>query len=291
MSRPRMPLRAAFPPPLPPGRAGDPGVVEPDGPFQRLWGDRLALMGGPAAILLQIAHPLVGAGVVEHSDYRSRPGHRLLATLDATLAITFGDREQAAAAAAAVGGRHRRVRGTLPSAVGEFPAGTPYSAGDPDLALWVYATLVRTSLRVHERYRAPLGAAERERYYRESKAFALTFRVPPGHLPGSWAQFCAYFDSVLPRLAVTPAVLDVARDLLVPRLTPPVPGAGVLLRAVTADLLPDAARRSYSLPLTAARRAQVAALTAATRRLWPRAPRALREVPHVRQCEERLRAG
>ena len=291
VSRPRLPLSACFPPAPPPGRPGDPGLVEQGGPFQRLWGDRLVLVGGPAAILLQIAHPLVGAGVTRHSDYRSRPGHRLLATLHATLAVTFGDEAQARAAVAAVGRRHTAVRGDLPAAVGGFPAGSAYDATDPSLAPWVHATPVRTALRVHERYRGPLAPGEREAYYEESKAFARSFRVPEGHLPATWAQFERYFEGVLPRLAVTPAVLDVARDLVVPRLAPPAPGAGVLLRAVTADLLPEPVRRLYSLPLTGARRAQVAALAAATRRLWPHAPRAVREVPHARRCGERVRAA
>ncbi|WP_345713481.1 oxygenase MpaB family protein, partial [Kineococcus glutinatus] len=68
MSRPRLPVRALFPPPLPPGVPGDRGLVPQGGQFQRLWGQRIVLAGGPAAIMLQIAHPLVGAGVVQHSD-------------------------------------------------------------------------------------------------------------------------------------------------------------------------------------------------------------------------------
>ncbi|MDP9429253.1 MAG: DUF2236 domain-containing protein [Actinomycetota bacterium] len=117
------------------------------GPGSEVWRigrERVLLLAGPAALLMQIAHPLVAAGVDEHSDFRIRPLHRLRATLDATLTMTFGDRDQAAEAAARIRSRHRRVTGCTRDAVGAFPAGTGYRADDPQLARWVVAILVWT---------------------------------------------------------------------------------------------------------------------------------------------------
>ena len=50
----------------------------------------LLLGAGPRALLLQIAHPLVAAGVADHSDFRSDPWRRLDGTLRSYLRIIYG---------------------------------------------------------------------------------------------------------------------------------------------------------------------------------------------------------
>lgn len=97
----------------------------------RIGRERALLAGGAAALLLQLAHPLVAAGVAEHSDFTADPLHRLRATLDATITIAFGDRAQAAAAAGRVGARDRTVFGRTPAEVGHFPEGSRYRAKTP----------------------------------------------------------------------------------------------------------------------------------------------------------------
>src|SRR5438093_12192393 len=84
---------------LEPGQAGDPGLFGPGSVVWRVGRERVLLAGGPAALLLQLAHPLVAEGVAAHSGFEREPLQRLMATLDATLTITFGDRAQAEAAA------------------------------------------------------------------------------------------------------------------------------------------------------------------------------------------------
>ena len=121
--------------------------------------------------MLQVAHPLVGAGVAQHSNYRKDPWGRLFRTLDRTTAIVFGDSEEAEQAASAVWNLHGKVKGTS-------DAGVAYRARDPKLLLWVHATLVDTSLLVYDRYVARLSIAERERYYEEQKAMGEAFGVP-----------------------------------------------------------------------------------------------------------------
>src|SRR6059058_4391825 len=104
--------RIGVPPPEP-GEPGDPGLFGPGSMVWRIGRERALLLGGPAALLLQLAHPLVAAGVAAHSDFRRDPFARLRATLDSVLTISYGDRSQAEAAAEAVAATHRRVRGRL----------------------------------------------------------------------------------------------------------------------------------------------------------------------------------
>ncbi|NAZ78360.1 DUF2236 domain-containing protein, partial [Kineococcus sp. T13] len=277
---PRLPLRAAFPPPPAPGRPGDPGVCAPGGVFRAVTAERATVLGGPAAILLQVAHPLVAEGVAAHSDYTAGPAHRLLATLQAALTVTFGDTEQARAAAREVGAQHARVRGTTRTAVPGTPAGTPYRAGDPQLALWVHATLVHTARRVVERYVGRrLDADERERHWQGSKPFARLFAVTPAVLPGSAADFEEYWRGAVESLVVTDAARAIARDVLTQRTSPPLPGVAALARSVTADLLPPRVADAYDLPRTPGRRASAAALRALLRTARPVLPRRVAQWP------------
>jgi len=111
----------------------DVGLFGPDSLTWRVNREQALLLGGGRALLLQLAHPLVAAGVADHSDFRSDPLRRLRRTLDATLAMIFGTTAEAEAAAAGVRAVHERVTGTLRTRVGRFDAGTPYRAEDPAL--------------------------------------------------------------------------------------------------------------------------------------------------------------
>src|SRR5438270_2462341 len=123
-------------PPLGAGAPGDPGLFGPQSMIWNVARERVLVAAGPAALLMQLAHPLVAAGVAAHSDFRRDPFARLRSTLDATLKISFGDTAQAHRAATRVMTVHRRVRGRLGERVGRFPAGTTYDATDPRLAMW-----------------------------------------------------------------------------------------------------------------------------------------------------------
>jgi len=110
------------------------------------------VLGGGAATLLQVAHPLVAAGVVRHSAYRGDLWQRLERTLRALYLITFGTNEEAERAAEAVQAVHARVHGRIDVQLGCFPPGTRYSASDPELMLWVHGALVEASLAVYQRF-------------------------------------------------------------------------------------------------------------------------------------------
>ena len=266
-------VRLTLAPELPAGDAGDPGLFAPDSMTWVVARERALLLGGPAAVLLQLAHPLVAAGVAQYSDFGADPTRRLVATMNVSLAVMFGDRRQAAQAAARVRRRHERVTGVLPAAHGRWPAGTPFRAADPALAMWVFSTLVTVGLDSYELFVGPLTRADRCRYYDESAPFAAAFGVVPPVLPAGYAEFEDYYRSTLhDQVAIGAAARDVVRGLFTRWLgvLPVSPAAPVL----AALLLPDHVRRGYRLPPVP--RAVAWPVRQAVRRL----PRAVRYWPH-----------
>src|SRR6266540_2303101 len=102
-------LLRGFPRRLPPGRPGDPGLYGPGSVTWRVNGEGVLMLGGPRALLMQIAHPSVAAGVARFSDFPADAFARLWRTLDAMLAVSFGDSEQATRAVEGVTAVHRRI--------------------------------------------------------------------------------------------------------------------------------------------------------------------------------------
>src|SRR5438309_9660593 len=107
-----------------------PGLYSDDSITRRVNRENVLFLGGGRALLMQLAHPKVAAGVDDHSDFRTHPIRRLRRTVLMTMAIVFGARETALAAAGAVNQVHARVR------VHDF------RARDPNPPVWVRATLV-----------------------------------------------------------------------------------------------------------------------------------------------------
>lgn len=233
---------------------------------RRVGGEAVLLLGGGRALLMQLAHPLVARGVAEHSDFEADPLRRLLRTLRTTYAIAFGTEDEALAAAGRVNAMHAGV------------AGPGYRADDPDLLLWVHATLVDTALLVHARFVGSLDRAGEERYYREMTRMAELFGLPPERQPPDLDAFRAYVAAMVATLEVG----EPARALVPKLFRPPVPPAAPLMllqREVTAGLLPPRLRRQYGLRWNAAREAALRTAAAASRSLLPRLPPALRRPP------------
>jgi uncharacterized protein (DUF2236 family) len=227
------------------------GYFAPESVIRRVGNSPLVpLLGGGPAVLLQVAHPLVATGVVEHSDYHNDLWRRLLRTLRALYLITYGTKEEAERAGQAVEAVHRHVRGRTTRALGPFPAGTAYSAADPQLMLWVHATLVECSLGIYHRFVAPLSADEQERYYREMALVARLFGTPEDVIPFTLADFRAYLDAQLAggEICVTEPARQVADVILeAKRLPAPLRLIGPAHRLSTAALLPPRLRSEYDL--------------------------------------------
>jgi uncharacterized protein (DUF2236 family) len=283
--------RLELPSSLGPGTPGDPGLFGPASAVWRIGRERVLLAGGPAALLMQLAHPLIAAAVTRHSDFCGDPFRRLRATLQAVLSITFGDRAQAEAAAAAVRAIHARVRGMAPRRLGAFPAGTPYRAADPELAMWVHSTLVLSALESFGRLVRPLDESEREAYWQESKRFAELFGVTGEILPRSVSDFDAYMAGTLQgsELEVGPEALALSAEVLDPKLPASVrPAARLMGPIVTAGLLPEPLRRAYSLAWGAVERGTFRSVAAGIRRTLPAWDRSVRFWPQYAQAMDRV---
>jgi uncharacterized protein (DUF2236 family) len=232
----------------------------------------ILLLGGPRALLLQLAEPAVAAGVAEHSGFEANPFGRLARTLEAMTAISFGPPAVARATLARLDAVHATVSGTLPD-------GSSYRAGDPRLQWWVLATLIDTVLRVEARYLGRLRATERARYYQESLLMADAFGIPRLLVPEDLAAFQWWMHQRVAGLEVT----DTARRLARLVLRPPVPlvpsPVFQLLALVTVDLLPPALRAAYGLRWDGQRRLLLRASQAGVRAVLPRLPGLVRALP------------
>lgn len=232
-------------------RASRDGYFAPESVIRRIGNSPLTpILGGGPAVLLQVAHPLVAAGVVAHSDYRRDLWRRLGRTMRALYLIAFGTKREAERAGEAVHAVHARVQGMTEARLGRFPPGTPYAASDPELMLWVHATLVAASLTVYQRFVRALSPEDQERYYREMALVARLFGTPAAVIPPSLAQFRDYFAAELrsETIAVTAPATSVAAVILEAPLPAPMRVLVPAHRLSTAGLLPQRLRDEYGLP-------------------------------------------
>jgi uncharacterized protein (DUF2236 family) len=209
-------------------------------------------LGGGTAVLLQVAHPLVAAGVADHSAYDRDVWRRLVRTLRALYMITFGTKAEAERAAQAVRAAHARVNGTIEKQLGVFPAGTRYSADDPELMLWVHATLVHASLCAYQRFEHTLSPADQASYYREMALVARLFGTPADVIPMTLADHQDYFSAQIESDTIT--VTEPAREIARVILRAPLPGPMRIVvpahRLATAAHLPPRLREEYALGVT-----------------------------------------
>lgn len=222
------------------------------------------LAGGGTAILLQVADPTVAAGVARHSDFATRPMLRLRTTLTFVYAVVFGDEAQIASVRAMVDRAHGPVRGAI----------------DPELQLWVAATLYRTGRDVDERIWGPLDLEAAERVYRENAVLGTTLQMPPELWPEDLAAFQAYWNEQVGRLMVTPDARRVVNDLLHPTALPWWLRPGMpLVRLLTAGLLPAPLRTAYGLPWSRMRERRFERVFGLLASVYRRLPRRLRHWP------------
>jgi uncharacterized protein (DUF2236 family) len=260
------------------------GLFGPGSLAWRIDREVMVLAGGSCALLMQAAHPVVAAGVFEHSTYATDPFGRLRRTLTTSFDVVFGSRSRAEAAIRRVNAFHGAIHGRRPD------DGSPYTALDAEALLWVHATLIDTALRVYGRFVAPLSAAEEQAYHEEAALVAELLGVPTPILPPTIVELRGWMAGMIAdrRVAVTPAALEIASTVLHPlRWVPGV--AWEAAHLVSIATLPDALRRQYGIAWSPAREQGVTTLAALTRRVLPFVPPQLRYVPRARTADRRVR--
>ena len=264
----------------------DPGLFGPGSVTWRVHADPSMALSGLRPLLLQPLHQLAMSGVQQHSDFRQDPWGRLFRTLDIMTKIVFGDPATSDRAARRLRGRHRTVQGVSED-------GVPYDARDPELLLWVWATLVDSSMLVYQRLLRPLSDDEWRRYYVEQKRFAHACGVPEGLPPETLEDFRAYFDRVVEHdLRATGAGRAVwaaiERPAKVPRLLQPVFLPNTLL---TAGLLPACLRAQFGFEWGPAKERLMQASLTSVAKAIPLLPATARFFPEARRAYRRWQAA
>jgi uncharacterized protein (DUF2236 family) len=268
------------------GQEIDRRFFSPDTMIWKVDREMVLLAAGGRALLMQLAHPKVAAGVAEHSHFKNDPLGRLYRTMSTMWSIVFDDTMPARAALERVKNVHRRVQGTILPAE-PLPGGTPYDALDVDLLLWVHATLIDSAMVAYDIFVKPFVADEKHRYYDDSKKLAYLFEVPETLVPTSLADFDKYMESMLAgdEIAVGPTARALAEEILYPSpwiLRP----AGPLFRLVTAGLLPKKLRAAYGLGWNDQKEKRFSLTARLFRRLLPFVPKTFRIVPNARRAEK-----
>jgi len=250
------------------------------------------------ALLLQVSHPTVGAGVSEHSRFRSDPWGRLLRTLDYSYTMVYGGPDRAGEMGRRIRAYHKQISGTTPD-------GRRYHALEPEAYAWVHATLAEAIVTGHARFGRPFTEIQRQCFWEEWRSVGRLLGVRERDLPGDWPEFCAYFEQIVQtRLCHTPAVDDVLGALGAP--APPAAAGlygvswafartplGHILELTTIGLLPPVLRRRFGAGWSWRRELELRALSATLRAGTPVAPSWVRNTgpDYLRWRREALARG
>lgn len=260
------------------------GYYGPDSVTWKVGREWAVLLGGGRAVLMQLAHPLVALGVSNHSNYMQDPFGRANRTFLRGEELAFGTSRIARQSARLINNLHKEVHGKLPTDAGRFRRGTPYDARDPQLLLWVHATLVDTVLLCYQTFIKPLTHAEEEQYYQESKRSGHLLGLLPQQMPESVDDLKRYVAEMVASDALAPTLQG--RELAFQTLFPP---TSIALRPLmhlnfnlTNALLPQAVREIYGFTWSRSQQQAFDLSARSMRLLLPRLPMQLRELPITR---------
>ncbi len=237
---------------------------------RRVHGERaVGLLYGQRALLIGALEPLTYTGTMLSTKSNDRPFARLARTAKIQETVFLGTREEADRALAAVHRLHQRIKGTLPAAAGVHPAGTPYSAFDPELMLWTLAVIADSGRAMYETMVRPLSAEELEALWQDYVRFGELFGLPRSAVPATHAEFAAWFEERLasPAMHATRHALEMAPLVA---FRQPVPRAARLNIAtqnlVIKGTLPPRVREIFGIEWSARHQAAFRSLAAAHRR-------------------------
>ncbi len=216
------------------------GYFTDDSILREVVGHRLTALSGPRALLVMAAHPVAFAGFFAHTGALDDPYARLRRTGQVLDAIAFGTKAEADRLTRRVRALHRTVRGDA--------GGTPYSADDPELLLWILAALAESAMLVYPKYVRSLSRAELDALWRDYRVVGRRFGLRERDMPADLDAFEAYMAGMYAggELHVTAEARALAREIV---LSPPVPRhlrpLSELVNQITVGLLPPGIRRQY----------------------------------------------
>jgi len=291
-------------------RDPDHGLFGPDSEMWQLARNGISLIGSWRASFLQLAHPGVAAAVRDFSQTRHDPIRRFHGTFQVVLGMLYGDADQAFRMARQMHRMHAGITGKVKECPHKSGANTdapeagrgghpdlettPYAANLLDALLWVNATLWETIIVVHEELFGELPLERKERFYQETKRFAMLFGIPYEALPASWPDFLAYNEAMWhsEELQVIPSAREMADFLLeVNRFPFPKPVCKIG-RRFTLKMLPPVIREKYGFPEITAKQARRLRLDLRLLRTYHRlSPKLLRYGPSYHEAHRRIRSG
>ncbi len=234
---------------------------------------------GQRALMLGAAHPVNFVGTQANTRSGIRPFLRLAHTAKAFETIFFGTRAEADKVLAFVDRLHQRVAGELTDDAGPWPAGTPYTAFDPELMLWTVAVIADSAEAFHETLVRPLSAAEQDGLWQDYVRFGELFGMPREVAPETYADFRAYWERMWTggSLHLTEearaVALAIAFRIPMPRHLHP---SREVHNLVLAGTLPPRVRRMFGLRWTRVQAAAYRSVVAAIRAARPIAPERVR---------------
>ncbi len=220
------------------------GLCGPGSVSWMIFREPIALAGGIAAILLQMAHPAIAAGVTRFSNFRNDVLGRARRTITSLYEFEFGSFSQAMEASRRLHRIHQRVRGVVEE-VGAPMAGMPYRANEQHLLRWVVLTVQIATLQAFQTFVRPLTREELRRFQREAILMRAVVGVLPSSVPEGEGALEAWYEEALqdPTLYVGETAKGIAHALFHSPLS-----LAPLDAIMTAALLPPRFREAYGLP-------------------------------------------
>jgi uncharacterized protein (DUF2236 family) len=247
---------------------------------RRVHGERsVGLLYGQRALLIGALEPLTYTGTMLSTAAGDHPFTRLARTAKIQETVFLGTTEEADKALAAVHRLHERIKGELPEAAGSHPAGSAYSAFDPELMLWTLAVIADSGRAMYEAMARPLNPAEQEALWQDYVRFGELFRLPREAVPPTYREFKSWFDGKLdsPDLHATEHAREMAPLVAFRQPVPTHARANIAIQnLVIKGTLPERVRQIFAIDWSARHEAAFQAIAASHRRARPAFPRRLR---------------
>jgi uncharacterized protein (DUF2236 family) len=230
-----------------------------------------SLLAATANVIMQLARPEVGYGVVESTvesaQLMRHPVRRWLTTVTYLSVALMGTPAERADVRHMINRSHAQVKSGAGSPVA-------YNAFDPGLQLWITACLYQGMVDVHTALRGPADEETADGMYQVARWFGSTLQMPGELWPADRQAFTRYWETALASVRIDPPVRAYLGELV--RLAYlPGPLAAVLgpvNQFLTTGFLPARFREEMDLAWTGRNQRQFEAVlwaVAMTNRMMP----------------------